>query len=237
MHRTSFPYGSMPRVLTIEDDAVTAEEIATELRSHGFDVDLAADGVAGLELALHGGYDVITLDRMLPGLDGLALVARLRNLGITTPVLMISALSDVDERVRGLRAGGDDYLTKPFASDEMSARVEVLLRRHAQVAPPDSVLRVGDLELDLMARCARRGGQEISLLPTEFKLLEFLMRNAGQVLSRTMLFQEVWGYHFDPGTNLIEVHIGRLRRRIEQSDRPQPIKTLRGTGYVFDPAY
>lgn len=237
MHRTSFAYGSMPRVLTIEDDAVTAEEIATELRSHGFDVDLAADGIAGLELAQHGGYDVITLDRMLPGLDGLALVARLRGLGITIPVLMISALSDVDERVRGLRAGGDDYLTKPFASDEMSARVEVLLRRHAQVAPQDSVLRVGDLELDLMARCARRGGHEISLLPTEFKLLEFLMRNAGQVLSRTMLFQEVWGYHFDPGTNLIEVHIGRLRRRIEQSDRPQPIKTVRGTGYVFDPAY
>lgn len=227
----------MPRVLTIEDDAVTAEEIATELRSHGFEVELAADGIAGLALARHGGYDVITLDRMLPGLDGLALVARLRNEGITTPVLMISALSDVDERVRGLRAGGDDYLTKPFASDEMSARVEVLLRRHAQVAPADSQLRMGDLELDLMARCARRGGQEISLLPTEFKLLEFLMRNAGQVLSRTMLFQEVWGYHFDPGTNLIEVHIGRLRRRIEQPDRLQPIKTVRGTGYVFDPAY
>ncbi|MCS4231512.1 two-component system OmpR family response regulator [Stenotrophomonas maltophilia] len=227
----------MPRVLTIEDDAVTAEEIATELRSHGFEVELAADGIAGLALARHGGYDVITLDRMLPGLDGLALVARLRNEGITTPVLMISALSDVDERVRGLRAGGDDYLTKPFASDEMSARVEVLLRRHAQVAPADSQLRVGDLELDLMARCARRGGQEISLLPTEFKLLEFLMRNAGQVLSRTMLFQEVWGYHFDPGTNLIEVHIGRLRRRIEQPGRLQPIKTVRGTGYVFDPAY
>ncbi|KRG77066.1 transcriptional regulator [Stenotrophomonas chelatiphaga] len=227
----------MPRVLTIEDDAVTAEEIATELRSHGFEVELAADGIAGLALARHGGYDVITLDRMLPGLDGLAVVARLRNEGITTPVLMISALSDVDERVRGLRAGGDDYLTKPFASDEMSARVEVLLRRHAQVAPADSQLRVGDLELDLMARCARRGGQEISLLPTEFKLLEFLMRNAGQVLSRTMLFQEVWGYHFDPGTNLIEVHIGRLRRRIEQPGRLQPIKTVRGTGYVFDPAY
>lgn len=227
----------MPRVLTIEDDAVTAEEIATELRSHGFEVELAADGIAGLALARHGGYDVITLDRMLPGLDGLAVVARLRNEGITIPVLMISALSDVDERVRGLRAGGDDYLTKPFASDEMSARVEVLLRRHAQVAPADSQLRVGDLELDLMARCARRGGQEISLLPTEFKLLEFLMRNAGQVLSRTMLFQEVWGYHFDPGTNLIEVHIGRLRRRIEQPGRLQPIKTVRGTGYVFDPAY
>lgn len=224
----------MLRVLTIEDDAVTAEEIATELRSHGFDVDLASDGIAGLELAVAGGYAVITLDRMLPGLDGLTLVARLRQQGITTPVLMISALSDVDERVRGLRAGGDDYLTKPFASDEMAARVEVLLRRQGQTPAADSVLRAGDLELDLMARCARRDGKEISLLPTEFKLLEFLMRNAGQVLSRTMLFQEVWGYHFDPGTNLIEVHIGRLRRRIEQPDRAQPIKTVRGTGYVFD---
>ncbi|GAB3057536.1 response regulator transcription factor [Stenotrophomonas tumulicola] len=224
----------MPRVLTIEDDAITAEEIATELRSHGFEVDLASDGDRGLLLAQRGGYDVITLDRMLPGMDGLTLVASLRHQGITTPVLMISALSDVDERVRGLRAGGDDYLTKPFASDEMSARVEVLLRRQAQVAPTDSVLRAGDVELDLMARCARRGGQEIALLPTEFKLLEFLMRNSGQVLSRTMLFQEVWGYHFDPGTNLIEVHIGRLRRRIEQPDRLQPIRTVRGTGYVFD---
>jgi len=224
----------MPRVLTIEDDAITAEEIATELRSHGFEVDLASDGDRGLLLAQRGGYDVITLDRMLPGMDGLTLVASLRHQGIATPVLMISALSDVDERVRGLRAGGDDYLTKPFASDEMSARVEVLLRRQAQVAPTDSVLRAGDVELDLMARCARRGGQEIALLPTEFKLLEFLMRNSGQVLSRTMLFQEVWGYHFDPGTNLIEVHIGRLRRRIEQPDRLQPIRTVRGTGYVFD---
>lgn len=236
MRPASFPYGSMPRVLTIEDDLVTAEEIATELRSHGFAVDLAADGREGLALAQRGHYDAITLDRMLPGLDGLALVATLRGQGITTPVLMISALSDVDERVRGLRAGGDDYLTKPFASDEMSARVEVLLRRHAHVAPADSQLRVGDLQLDLMTRSARRSGQDISLLPTEFKLLEFLMRNAGQVLSRTMLFQEVWGYHFDPGTNLIEVHIGRLRRRIEQPGRAQPIKTVRGTGYVFDAA-
>lgn len=226
----------MPRVLTIEDDAVTAEEIATELRSRGFAVELADNGTQGLALAQRGGYDVITLDRMLPGIDGLALVATLRQQGIRTPVLMISALSDVDERVRGLRAGGDDYLTKPFASDEMSARVEVLLRRQAQDAPADSTLRSGDLELDLMARSARRGSQEIALLPTEFKLLEFLIRNAGQVLSRTMLFQEVWGYHFDPGTNLIEVHIGRLRRRIEQPGRPQPIRTVRGTGYVFDPA-
>ncbi len=224
----------MPRVLTIEDDLVTAEEIATELRSHGFEVDLVADGSNGLALARAGDYAVITLDRMLPGVDGLTLVTTLRREGVTTPVLMISALSDVDERVRGLRAGGDDYLTKPFASDEMAARVEVLIRRHGQMGTADSVLRAGDLELDLMSRSVRRGGQEISLLPTEFKLLEFLVRNAGQVVTRTMLFQEVWGYHFDPGTNLIDVHIGRVRKRIEQPGRTQPIKTVRGTGYVFD---
>lgn len=224
----------MLRVLTIEDDLVTAEEIATELRSHGFEVDLAADGSNGLALARAGDYAVITLDRMLPGVDGLTLVTTLRREGVTTPVLMISALSDVDERVRGLRAGGDDYLTKPFASDEMAARVEVLIRRHGQLGTVDSMLRAGDLELDLMSRSVRRGGQEISLLPTEFKLLEFLVRNAGQVVTRTMLFQEVWGYHFDPGTNLIDVHIGRVRKRIEQPGRTQPIKTVRGTGYVFD---
>ncbi|MEX0182215.1 MULTISPECIES: response regulator transcription factor [unclassified Stenotrophomonas] len=224
----------MPRVLTIEDDLVTAEEIATELRSHGFEVDLAADGSNGLALARAGDYAVITLDRMLPGVDGLTLVTTLRREGVTTPVLMISALSDVDERVRGLRAGGDDYLTKPFASDEMAARVEVLIRRHGQPGTVDSMLRAGDLELDLMSRSVRRGGQEISLLPTEFKLLEFLVRNAGQVVTRTMLFQEVWGYHFDPGTNLIDVHIGRVRKRVEQPGRTQPIKTVRGTGYVFD---
>ncbi|MDV9042509.1 response regulator transcription factor [Stenotrophomonas sp. RAC2] len=223
----------MPRVLTIEDDLVTAEEIATELRSHGFEVDMASDGNAGLTLARAGEYAVITLDRMLPGLDGLALVTTLRREGISTPVLMISALSDVDERVRGLRAGGDDYLTKPFASDEMAARVEVLIRRQ-QATALDTILRAGDLELDLMARSARRGGQDIPLLPTEFKLLEFLVRNAGQVVTRSMLFQEVWGYHFDPGTNLIDVHIGRVRKRIEQPGRPQPIMTVRGTGYVFD---
>lgn len=224
----------MPRVLTIEDDLVTAEEIATELRSHGFDVDVASDGSDGLALARAGDYAVITLDRMLPGIDGLALVTTLRREGITTPVLMISALSDVDERVRGLRAGGDDYLTKPFASDEMAARVEVLIRRQGQAPAIDNVVRAGDLELDLMTRSARRGGQEIALLPTEFKLLEFLVRNAGQVVTRSMLFQEVWGYHFDPGTNLIDVHIGRVRKRIEQPGRRQPIMTVRGTGYVFD---
>ena len=234
MHRSQSSKWPMPRVLTIEDDLVTAEEIATELRSHGFEVDRVGNGEDGLAMACRGDYAVITLDRMLPGMDGLALVTALRRQGITTPVLMISALSDVDERVRGLRAGGDDYLTKPFASDEMAARVEVLIRRHGQPAVAENQLRAGDLELDLMTRTARRAGEEIALLPTEFKLLEFLVRNAGQVVTRTMLFQDVWGYHFDPGTNLIDVHIGRLRKRIDQPGRAQPIRTVRGTGYVLD---
>ena len=192
-----------------------------------------ADGREGLVRAASGDYDVITLDRMLPGLDGLAIVTTLRRIGVATPVLMLSALSDVDERVRGLRAGGDDYLTKPFASDEMAARVEVLLRRRQQPASNETVLRVGDLQLDLLARTAHRGGRSLSLLPTEFKLLEYLMRNAGQVLTRMMLFEEVWGYHFDPGTNLIDVHIGRLRRKLDQADAPSLIRTVRGSGYVL----
>lgn len=223
----------MSRVLTIEDDAITAQEIVAELGSHGLHADWVADGREGLVRAASGDYDVITLDRMLPGLDGLAIVTTLRRIGVATPVLMLSALSDVDERVRGLRAGGDDYLTKPFASDEMAARVEVLLRRRQQPASNETVLRVGDLQLDLLARTAHRGGRSLSLLPTEFKLLEYLMRNAGQVLTRMMLFEEVWGYHFDPGTNLIDVHIGRLRRKLDQADAPSLIRTVRGSGYVL----
>ncbi|MFT4197806.1 MAG: response regulator transcription factor [Pseudoxanthomonas sp.] len=223
----------MPRILTIEDDTVTAQEIVAELSSHGLEVDWVDDGEEGLRRALAGGHDAITLDRMLPGLDGLALVSRLRRHGVHTPVLMISALSDVDERVRGLRAGGDDYLTKPFASDEMAARIEVLLRRHAQPPAQETRLAVAGLELDLLERCARRAGQELNLLPTEFKLLEFLMRNPGQVLTRTMLFEQVWGYHFDPGTNLIDVHIGRLRRKLDLPGLPPLIRTLRGSGYVL----
>ena len=226
----------MPRILTIEDDTVTAQEIMAELGSHGLEVDWVARGDEGLERALHGGYDAITLDRMLPGLDGLALVTRLRRQGVQTPVLMISALSDVDERVRGLRAGGDDYLTKPFASDEMAARIEVLLRRSQQPPAQDTALCVADLELDLIERSARRGGHVLSLLPTEFKLLEFLMRNAGQGLTRMMIFEEVWGYHFDPGTNLIDVHIGRLRKALNIAEAEDPIRTVRAAGYALDVA-
>ncbi|WP_040262824.1 MULTISPECIES: response regulator transcription factor [Pseudomonas] len=224
----------MTRVLTIEDDAVTAREIVAELSNHGLEVDWVDNGREGLVKAVSGAYDVITLDRMLPELDGLAIVTTMRTIGVSTPVLMISALSDVDERVRGLRAGGDDYLTKPFASDEMAARVEVLLRRkQAGAATQDNTLKVADLQLDLITREAQRGGQALNLLPTEFKLLEFLMRNAGQVLTRMMIFEEVWGYHFDPGTNLIDVHIGRLRKKIDPAGLPPLIKTVRGSGYVI----
>lgn len=220
----------MAKLLTIEDDAVTAREIVTELRSRGNHVDWVDNGTAGLKRAVGGEYDAITLDRMLPGLDGLAVVTRLREAGVQTPVLMISALSDVDERVRGLRAGGDDYLTKPFAPDEMAARIEVLLRRQ-RATDRETVLRVGDLELDLIARRAQRGAHNLELLPIEFRLLEFLVRNSGQVLTRTMIFEAVWGYHFDPGTNVIDVHIGRLRKKVDPPGLVPLIRTVRGSGY------
>jgi two-component system OmpR family response regulator len=220
----------MPKVLTIEDDAITAREIAAELRSRGNEVDWVDNGREGLERAITGTYDAITLDRMLPEIDGLALVSALRKAGVQTPVLMISALSDVDERIRGLRAGGDDYLTKPFAPDEMAARVEVLLRRQLATARA-TVLRVADLELDLIGRGARRNGVVLELLPIEFRLLEFLLRNSGQVLTRTMIFEAVWGYHFDPGTNVIDVHIARLRKKVDPPGLEPLIRTVRGLGY------
>jgi two-component system OmpR family response regulator len=218
------------KVLTIEDDAVTAREIVTELQSRGNHVDWVDNGAAGLKRAAGGEYDAITLDRMLPGLDGLAVITALREAGVQTPVLMISALSDVDERVRGLRAGGDDYLTKPFAPDEMVARIEVLLRRQ-RTTERETVLRVADLELDLIARSARRSAHALELLPIEFRLLEFLVRNSGQVLTRTMIFEAVWGYHFDPGTNIIDVHIGRLRKKVDPPGVVPLIRTVRGSGY------
>ncbi|EIK93379.1 two component transcriptional regulator [Pseudomonas sp. M47T1] len=221
----------MSSALVIEDDEVTANVIMTELSLHGFTVEWCASGREGLARAIAGGYDAITLDRMLPDFDGLTIVSTLRSLDIHTPVLMISALSDVDERVRGLRSGGDDYLTKPFSPVEMVARLEVLLRRPATASHPQ--LRVGDLCLDLVEHRLSRASELIALLPTEFKILNYLMRNAGQLVTRTMLFQEVWGYHFDPGTNIIDVHLGRLRRKIEGSDQSPVIQTVRGTGYVL----
>ena len=220
------------KVLTIEDDATTAREIAAELEAHGFAVEVEGDGQAGFDKAASGRFDAITLDRMLPNLDGLSIVTRLRAAGIDTPVLMISALSDVDERVRGLRAGGDDYLTKPFAVEEMAARLEVLLRRRK--APALVVkLQVADLELDLLERSVRRNGVELELKTTEFRLLEYMMRNSGQTLTRTMIFEAVWNYHFDPYTNLIEVHMARLRKKIDTPGLPSLIHTVWGTGYML----
>jgi two-component system OmpR family response regulator len=220
------------RILAIEDDETTAREIVAELTSHGFEVETASDGREGLLKAVTGDYDAVTLDRILPGLDGLSIVTVMRNTGIQTPVLMISALSDVDERIRGLRAGGDDYLTKPFASEEMTARLEVLLRRRRE-APRETVLSADDLVMDLAARAVRRGGAELKLSPTEFRLLEFLMRNPDQILTRTMIFEAVWGYYFDPGTNIIDVHIGQLRRKLERPGSRPLLETVRGSGYRF----
>ncbi len=222
----------MTRILTIEDDETTAREIMSELESHGYSVEWVDNGKAGLVKALDGNYDLVTLDRMLPSVDGLAIVTAMRRENIDTPVLMISALSDVDERIHGLRAGGDDYLIKPFAPDEMAARVEVLLRRKSRQSP-QTVLHILDLELDLVARTVFRRKAKIDLLPMEFRLLEYMMRNSEQILTRTMLFESVWGYHFDPGTNIIDVHIGRLRRKVDGPGLPPLIHTVRGSGYIL----
>jgi two-component system OmpR family response regulator len=222
----------MPKILAIEDDPTTGKEIVAELEQHGFDVEWVTDGRTGLIRAVSGDFDAIILDRMLPNLDGLAIVTVMRNTDVDIPVLMVSALSDVDERIRGLRAGGDDYMTKPFASEELAARLEVLLRRR-NAAPRELSLTVADLELDLISRSARRGAAEIRLMPTEYKLLEFLMRNPGQILTRTMIFEAIWGYHFDPGTNLIDVHLGRLRRKVDRPGLPPLIHTIRGSGYAL----
>jgi two-component system, OmpR family, response regulator len=224
----------MLRVLTIEDDEIAANEIVSELQRRGFSVRWISNGRDGMSHALNEEYDVITLDRMLPGVDGLTILTTMRSIGITTPVLMLSALGDVDERVRGLRAGGDDYLTKPFDPEEMVARLEVLLRRRAApVAQQETALVVGSIELDLISRKVRRDGEEIALLPTEYRVLEYMMRHAGRTITRTMLFEAVWGYHFDPGTNLIDVHMGRLRRKIDPPGVKPMIQTVRGSGYIL----
>jgi two-component system OmpR family response regulator len=225
---------SMSRVLTIEDDEITGNEIVRELQSRGYAVDWVDNGQEGMVRAISAEYDLITLDRMLPGIDGLTILTTMRGVGVRTPVLMLSSLGDVDERVRGLRAGGDDYLTKPFDPEEMTARLEALLRRNqTPTAPADTALRVGSLELDLITRRVRRDGNDIELLPTEYRVLEFMMRHAGQTVTRTMLFEAVWGYHFDPGTNLIDVHMGRLRKKIDPSGVKPMIETVRGAGYIL----
>jgi DNA-binding response OmpR family regulator len=223
----------MTRILVVEDDAQTANEINAALGDYGFAVDCASTGREGLLKAAADPYDAIVLDRMLPGgLDGLAVLTALRAAGVDAPVLILSALSAVDERVRGLRAGGDDYMTKPFNSEELTARLEVLLRRRG-AGHRDMSLTAADLELDLISRTAHRAGAEIRLMPTEYKLLEYLMRNSGQILTRTMIFEAIWGYHFDPGTNLIDVHLGRLRRKIDRPGLAPLIHTIRGSGYAL----
>jgi two-component system OmpR family response regulator len=223
------------RVLTIEDDPLAGNEIVAELESSGYTVDWVNDGREALARAVGGNYDVITLDRLLPNMDGLTILTTMRTVGVQTPVLMLSALGDVDDRVRGLRAGGDDYLTKPFDPDELTARLEVLLRRRQEPAAAiaDTTLCVGPLTLDLISRKVTRDGAEVSLLPTEFRILEFMMRHAGQLITRTMLFEAVWNYHFDPGTNLIDVHMSKLRRRIDVPGKESILQTVRGSGYIL----
>ena len=221
------------RCLVIEDEADTARYICNGLGEAGYVTSVCRNGVEGLDLATHEHWDVIVLDRMLPGgVDGLAILVALRQLGKSTPVLILSALASLDERVRGLRGGGDDYLTKPFAFSELLARVEALLRRSTVTTDP-SELRIADLKLDLRMRRAERANRPISLQPREFRLLEYLVRNQGQVVTRTMLLESVWDYYFDPQTNVIDVQISRLRRKIDQGFSPRLLHTLRGVGYMI----
>jgi two-component system OmpR family response regulator len=222
--------GGRRRILVIEDDPETAEQLVDELSSHGYEVDLATNGPNGFERGRAADYAVMTIDRMLPGLDGLTVIRRLREAGVATPALILSALGEIDDRVRGLRAGGDDYLVKPFAFAELLARVEALARRSATVVK-ETVLRVDDLELDLVTRTVRRGGHEIELLPREFQVLEYLVRNAGQVVPRAMLLQHVWDLHFDPTTNIIDVYVGRVRRKVDGQQAYPLIHTVRGIGF------
>jgi two-component system OmpR family response regulator len=222
--------GGRRRILVIEDDPETAEQLVDELSTHGYEVDLATNGPDGFERGRSADYAVMTIDRMLPGLDGLAVIRRLREAGVGTPALILSALGEIDDRVRGLRAGGDDYLVKPFAFAELLARVEALARRSATVVK-ETVLRVDDLELDLVTRTVRRGGHEIALLPREFQVLEYLVRNAGQVVPRAMLLQHVWDLHFDPTTNIIDVYVGRVRRKVDGQQAYPLIHTVRGIGF------
>ncbi len=226
----STPIGNFMRILLIEDDTKTADYIVKGLGESGFSSNLASTGPDGLRMAIGGQYDAIIVDRMLPELDGLSIIKSLRAARINTPVLILSALAHVDERVTGLRAGGDDYLTKPFAFSELHARLEALLRRPSSMAQ-QTTLRVGDLTMDLLSRKVMRADRLIDLRPQEYKLLEYLMRRAGQVVTRTMLFEGVWDFHFDPQTNVVDVHISRLRQQIDRGFDKALIHTHRGGGY------
>ncbi len=219
------------RILIVEDDPHTAAFIAKGLTEDGHTVDQADNGRDGLFLATTESYDAIVLDRMLPAVDGLTVLRTLRGAGNTVPVLLLTALGDVDHRVEGLRAGADDYLVKPFAYAELSARIDSLLRRRQSAGSEVTELRVGDLELNLLTREARRGGRNIELQPREFRLLEYLMRQAERVVTRTMLLEAVWDYHFDPQTNVIDVHISRLRQKIDRGHPKPLLHTVRGAGY------
>jgi two-component system OmpR family response regulator len=220
------------KVLLIEDDQETSAYVARGLREQGHVVDLAATGRDGLFLATEGGHDVLIVDRMLPGLDGIGLVQALRGTGVKAPVLFLTALGGVGDRVRGLDAGGDDYLVKPFAFAELLARVNALARRPPLSDTP-TVLQAGDLEMDLLGRTVTRGGRTIDLQPREFQLLAFLMRNADRVVTRTMLLEAVWDFHFDPKTNIVESHISRLRSKLSQHGGAELIHTVRGSGYAL----
>lgn len=218
--------------LIIEDEADTARFVCNGLKESGFTVTWCSNGVEGLHLAGSEQWDIIILDRMLPGnIDGLSIVKTLRDLGTTTPVLILSALASLDERVRGLRGGGDDYLTKPFVFSELLARVEALTRR-SKLLVDVSELRIADLKLDLRTRRVERGGKPISLQPREFRLLEYLVRHRDQIVTRTMLLESVWDYHFDPQTNVIDVQISRLRSKIDKGFSPPLLHTVRGAGYM-----
>ena len=222
---------TMAKLLLIEDDREMAGEIIAELADHGFEVDWAATGIEGLDKARSGNPDAMIVDRLLPGMDGVTIVEALRQDQLRTPVLILSALGAVDDRVRGLRAGGDDYLTKPFDLVELIARIEALLRRPA--ATLEAKLKVGPLELDLIERTAKRGDRSIELLPREFRLLEYMMRRKDQTLTRAMLLEEVWKYKFVPQTNLVDVHMGRLRHKVDDPQEPPMIHSVRGVGFIL----
>lgn len=222
------------RVLVVEDDDRLADYVTRGLLEQNFTVDRAENGRDGLFLATEGQHDVVILDRMLPGMDGMAVLKAMRAADVQTPVIVLSALADTNDRIEGLTAGADDYLGKPFSFAELLARVQALLRRDKGAALPQaSLLRCGDLELDRLARQVRRGGRKIPLQPREFRLLEYLMLHAGEVVTRTMLLEAVWDYHFDPGTNVIDVHISRLRRKIDDGEAKPLLRTVRGAGYMI----
>jgi two-component system OmpR family response regulator len=224
--------GGHRRILVVEDDPETAGQLVESLTTSGYQVDLAVSGNEALSRGVAGHYAVITIDRMLPDIDGIAVMRQLRDDGIAAPFLIISALGEVDDRVRGLRAGGDDYLVKPFSFVELLARVEALGRR-SDITVIETILRVGDLVIDLVSRTASRHGKDILLLPKEFRLLEYLVRNEGRIVSRAMLLQHVWDLHFDPSTNIIDVYVGRVRRKVDGQQAYPLIHTVRGIGYCL----